>query len=279
MSNLLDSFVAVAPYINKLTNTDFAVSVCDLEKCLIYVPSEKQDHKIKSGSPHVKGSVSYESIITGKRIVRRVGSEVFGFPYIAIAIPIFDDEGKVIGSVGFFEAVDKQDLLLALADNLYSTMQQMVSITEVISDNSIRLKEVGKSLNSITKESLQKVEETENILGFIKTISNKTSMLGLNASIESARVGKEGNGFKVVAEEIRNLANETAEYIKSANRIIEELKKSTSRITETLEELGDISSHQIEINTYIEGLVKEISERTEKLKESAQLLTEQINKK
>jgi len=279
MSNLLDSFVAVAPYINKLTNTDFAVSVCDLEKCLIYVPSEKQDHKIKSGSPHVKGSVSYESIITGKRVVRRVGSEVFGFPYIAIAIPIFDDEGKVIGSVGFFEAVDKQDLLLALADNLYSTMQQMVSITEVISDNSIRLKEVGKSLNSITKESLQKVEETENILGFIKTISNKTSMLGLNASIESARVGKEGNGFKVVAEEIRNLANETAEYIKSANRIIEELKKSTSRITETLEELGDISSHQIEINTYIEGLVKEISERTEKLKESAQLLTEQINKK
>jgi len=48
MENILDAFVRVAPYINKLTNTDIAVSVCDLEKCLIYVPSKKQDHKLKA---------------------------------------------------------------------------------------------------------------------------------------------------------------------------------------------------------------------------------------
>src|SRR5690554_1313844 len=122
MANLLDAFVKVAPYINRLTNTDFAVSVCDLEKCLIYVPSKKQDHKLRAGDPHVKGSVNYESITTGKRVVRRVGPEVFGFPYIAIAIPIEDEYGNVIGSVSFTEAVDRQDLLLALADNLKDTM-------------------------------------------------------------------------------------------------------------------------------------------------------------
>ncbi|WIV12771.1 methyl-accepting chemotaxis protein [Proteiniborus sp. MB09-C3] len=274
MSNLLDSFVAVAPYINRLTNTDFAVSVCDVEKCLIYIPSEKQDHKIKNGSPHVKGSVSYESIITGKKVVRRVGSEVFGFPYIAIAIPIFDEFGKIAGSVGFFEAVDRQDLLLVLADNLHDAMQQMVSITEVISDNSLKLKDVGKNLSFITNESLQRVEDTENILGFIRTISNKTNMLGLNAFIEAARIGKEGNGFKVVAEEVRNLADETSAYIKNADKIIEELREATSQITERLDELLNISSHQIEINNYINSLVKELNERAEKLREKAQLLTE-----
>lgn len=274
MGVILDSFVAVAPYINKLTNTDFAVSVCDLEKCLIYIPSEKQDHKIKSGSPHVKSSVSYESIITGKRIVKRVGSEVFGFPYIAIAIPIVEDDGKISGSVGFFEAVDKQDLLLALADNLYDTMQQMVSITEVISENSSKLKGVGENLNLITNESLSRVGDTENILGFIKTISNKTNMLGLNAFIEAARIGKEGAGFKVVAEEIRNLANATNEYVKNADIIIGELKESTSKINERLQDLLNISSHQIDINNYISGLVKEINERAEKLRENAQSLSE-----
>lgn len=274
MSNILNSFVVVAPYINKLTNTDFAVSVCDLEKCLIYVPSEKQDHKIRSGSLHVKNSVSYESIITGKKVVRRVGSEVFGFPYIAIAIPIHDEEGKVVGSVSFTEAVDRQDLLLALADNLHDTMQQMVSITEIISDNSLKLKDVGESLSLITNESLNRVEDTENILGFIRTISNKTNMLGLNAFIEAARIGKEGTGFKVVAEEIRNLANATNEYIKNADKIIEDLRGSTNKITERLDELLSISSHQIEINNYISALVKEINERAEKLKENAQLLSE-----
>lgn len=273
MSKLLDSFVTVAPYINKLTNTDFAVSVCDLEKCLIYVPSEKQDHKIRKGSPHVKNSVSYESILTGKRIVKRVGSEVFGFPYIAIAIPIIEDDGKISGSVGFFEAVDRQDLLLALADNLYDTMQQMVSITEVISENSSKLKEVGENLNQITNESLNRVGDTENILGFIRTISNKTNMLGLNAFIEAARIGKDGEGFKVVAEEIRSLANATSEYIKSADTIIEELRESTSKINERLNELLYISSHQIDINNYISGLVKEINDRAERLRENAQLIS------
>ncbi len=274
MNNILNSFVAVAPYINQLTNTDFSVSVCDLEKCLIYVPSEKQDHKIRSGSSHVKNSVSYESIITGKKVVRRVGSEVFGFPYIAIAIPIHDEEGKIIGSVAFTEAVDRQDLLLALADNLHDTMQQLVSITEVISDNSIKLKDVGESLSLITNESLSRVEDTENILGFIKLISNKTNMLGLNAFIEAARIGSEGSGFKVVAEEIRNLANATNEYVKNADKVIKELRDSTSRITERLDELLNISAHQIDINNYISGLVKEINERAEKLKENAQLLSE-----
>ncbi|MDR7857436.1 methyl-accepting chemotaxis protein [Tissierella sp.] len=274
MGNILDCFVNVAPYINKLTNTDFAVSVCNLEKCLIYVPSDKQDHNIKSGDPHVKNSVAYESIITGQKVVRRVGSEIFGFPYIAIAIPIEDEEGNIIGSVTFTEAVDKQDLLLVLADNLHATMEQMVSITDVISDNSMKLKNVGEGLDTITSESMSKVEDTENILRFIKSISKKTNMLGLNAFIEAGRLGNEGQGFKVVAEEIRNLANSTEEYVKDADRIIDELRFSTNKITEKLDDLLNISSHQIEINNYITGLVKEINERAEKLRENARLLSE-----
>lgn len=274
MTNILDCFVSVAPYINKLTNADFAVSVCDLEKCLIYVPSEKQNHKIKKNDPHIKNSVVYESIITGKKVVKRVGSEVFGFPYIAIAIPIEDEEGKIIGSVSFTEAVDRQDLLLALADNLHDTMQQMLSITEIISDNSLKLKEVGESLSVITNESMNKVGDTEDIMDFIKSISNKTNMLGLNAFIEAARIGNDGEGFKVVAEEIRSLANATNEYVRNADEIIEELKVSTNKITENLDKLLNISSHQIEINNYISRLVKEINERAEKLRQNAQLLSQ-----
>jgi len=275
MANLLDAFVKVAPYINRLTNTDLAVSVCDLEKCLIYVPSKKQDHKLRAGDPHVKGSVNYESITTGKRVVRRVGPEVFGFPYIAIAIPIEDEYGNVIGSVSFTEAVDRQDLLLALADNLKDTMEQLTSITEIITTNSHKLKDVGGGLNDFAKESMEKVADTENILSFIKTISEKTNLLGLNASIEAARLGKEGGGFGVVAEEIRNLANSISDYVKNAEQIISDLKISTDQISRRLEELLSISTHQIEINNYIRGLVVEINERAEKLNENARLLNEE----
>ncbi len=214
VKNILDSFVEVAPYINKLCNGDFAVSVTDLEKCLIYVPSHKQNHRIRSGDPHTKGSVAYESIQRGRRVVKRVGSEVFGFPYIAIALPLKDDEGNILGAVSFTEAVDRQDLVLALADNLYDTMKQMLSITELISENSLKLRMVGESLKEIIEEDRGDMESPEGLLEFTRSID------------------------------------------------------------QNLDKLLKLSSDQIEINTYISNLVREVNKRTVKLRESARELRE-----
>ncbi len=59
MDKQLESFIEVAPFINKLTNSDFAISVCDLEKCLCYVPGEKIDHGLVPGTIHKKRLSSY----------------------------------------------------------------------------------------------------------------------------------------------------------------------------------------------------------------------------
>lgn len=213
MNNILDSFVAVAPYINKLTNSDFAVSVSDLEKCLIYVPSDKQNHNIKIGDSHIKSSVAYESIITGRRIVKRVGSEVFGFPYIAIAIPIKDGSGKIVGAVSFTEAVDRQDLLLALADNLHDTMKQMISITEVISENSLKLREVGENLNLITNKTMEDVGNSDSVLEFTNKINkNLEELLSISSNqIEintyiSSLVNEVNNRTSKLRESAKNLS-------------------------------------------------------------------------
>lgn len=199
MENILKSFVDVAPFINSLTNADFAVSVCDLEKCLAYISSDKQDHGIKAGDMHISGSVSYESIMSGKRTVKRVGPEVFGFPYIAIAIPI-EEEGKVVGSVTFTEAVDTQDILLALADNLHDTMQQLLSITDTISANSKKLKEVAENLNKVRSDSDNGIKEdldkllnissdqiniNNYIANLVKDINERTEKLKENARLLS----------------------------------------------------------------------------------------------
>ncbi len=191
-----------------------------------YICSRKNhDHNLKSGTSHVKGSVAYEALINKRKIVRKVEADVFGFPYIAIGQPIFDDNGIATGCVVFTEATDKQDLLLDLAENLHATMQQMLSITEIISDSSLKLEEVTKDLDMVTNNSMKSVEETGEILEFIQGISNKTNILGLNAAIEAARIGQDGGGFAVVAEEIRKLANTTKDYVVNANLVIGELKK------------------------------------------------------
>lgn len=214
MKDILNSFVAVAPYINKLTNSDFAVSVCDLKRCLIYVPSDKQDHKIRSGDSHIEDSVAYESVLKKKRIVKRVGSEVFGFPYIAIAIPIEDHNGNVVGAVSFTEAVDKQDLLLALADNLHDTMKQMTSITEVISENSLRLKEVGENLGLISKKAMENLEKGEDLLDF-------TNKININL------------------EELLSISSEQIEISTYISSLVNEVNHRTVKLRESAKDLSE----------------------------------------
>ena len=58
-------------------------------------------------------------------------------------------------------------------------------------------------------------EQSNEIMGIIQTItaiSARTKLLALNASIEAARAGEAGRGFSVIAEQIRQLAEETKDF-------------------------------------------------------------------
>ncbi len=105
----------------------------------------------------------------------------------------------------------------------------------------------------------QNTKEIESIVQTIGSLSSRTDLLALNASIESVRAGEHGRGFAVVAEEVRTLAEQSAQAVLDINRRIEmvqlEMHQSISvasnehdqmqqfikRITETFEALENIS--------------------------------------
>lgn len=272
MSYILNSFVTVAPYINQLTTTDFAVSVCDLEKCLIYVPGKGIDHHLRAGDKHVTDSAAYNCILKKEKIIRKVDSGVFGFPYIVIAIPIFDSRGELIGTVTFSESVERQNLLLSLADNLYDTMKQLSSITELISENSTKLKDIGQELKGAIEKFQTKTGDTNKIVGSFRDIQKNINALGISLALESAKLIDKGTKFTKASEDMRNLASITEKETLSIEDTLKDLNNIVDQIEYSISQIIEISTNQIDINKYINSIVKDLNERTERLRENAHSL-------
>lgn len=118
------------------------------------------------------------------------------------------------------------------------------------SDENIKVThEVEGTINNLS----YKTKEIGNIIGTITAISKQINMLALNAAIEAARAGEAGKGFAVVAEEIRKLAESTAESSNSIKGIISIVQSDISKTQESVDYAGKVVSEQ---NLAVENVVK-----------------------
>ncbi|PNB76989.1 methyl-accepting chemotaxis protein, partial [Pseudomonas sp. FW305-BF6] len=92
-------------------------------------------------------------------------------------------------------------------------------VHSLVSDVREMEKSSEESLHSV-KQLEKHTKEVEKIIGFVGEIAAQTNLLALNASIEAARAGEHGRGFAVVAEEVRKLADQSADAVQGITNLI-----------------------------------------------------------
>lgn len=110
----------------------------------------------------------------------------------------------------------------------------------VVKNNSKQAIEQSKTLYYEKQKNMKKVIEDGKIVDKIKVmadtiagIAEETNLLALNAAIEAARAGDQGKGFAVVAEEVKKLAEQSSEAVKSIQETIIEVNKAFKNSIDT----------------------------------------------
>ncbi len=154
-----------------------------------------------------------------------------------------------------------------------SSLEEMASQTKQNADNAeqadnavketVTVVENGVSsmarMNTAIKEIKESSNETSKIIKTIDDIAFQTNLLALNAAVEAARAGEAGKGFAVVAEEVRNLAQRSAEAAQNTSQLIEQSQENAGNGVSVAEEVASQLDSIKESSTRVNTLIGEIA--------------------
>lgn len=174
------------------------------------------------------------------------------------------------------------------AASVEETAAALEQITTTVKDASRRAEEVGKLVararegaersgevvgNAVTamNEIERSSAEITNIISVIDDIAFQTNLLALNAGVEAARAGEAGKGFAVVAQEVRELAQRSAQAAKEIKALIntsgEHVRVGVNLVDQTGQALKVIVAEVQEVNRHIAAIVESSREQATGLQE------------
>jgi len=140
----------------------------------------------------------------------------------------------------------------AANDKSYALLEQMLNSLGNVAQKVVNVVENENELAKKVQTMISQASNIQKTTQMMNEIADKTNLLSLNAGIEAARAGNMGRGFSVIAEDVRNLAQNSEEFVGKVAQITKELLTSINEVSEELKKNAEnINSLHIDTNVLV----------------------------
>lgn len=223
-------------------------------------------HRASIGQIHIRVRITQDWVMAAaavylREIHTRFPDAAYPGLYIALQRRIIFDTILIVGEY-VRETIHANECyraeMGAVGEEIRGFVGQITPIVHGQTQASAALEQAHHSMLAAMSALHASLQGIAQISTFITEVADRTNLLGLNAAIEAARVGDQGRGFGVVAEEIRKLAQRSSESVRQIGAAVEEITRHARTMNEqthsTLAISQQLSTAAVALNDQMQTL-------------------------
>ncbi|MCK9909511.1 methyl-accepting chemotaxis protein, partial [Microbacteriaceae bacterium K1510] len=122
---------------------------------------------------------------------------------------------------------EKEEQIAIVSEELASSVTQMNDWAQHIAASASQLANSITEITADCQQVVESVKENAKVIDIVKTIADRSNLLGLNAAIQAAQAGEYGRTFGVVANEIRSMAEQSRQ---SSHQILQSMSSMRAKV-------------------------------------------------